>query len=271
MLLVDFCANSLHIHLLHSLGLHPSEERVFDTEELGDMLGDGFLCGVTRVSQVVDVTGLSMVLQVPKSTSDVVDMDGVQLQRPVPQKLHLFVGVFVDSTNNHTGHNIVHTARTIHKARTDNNVVKPGDFREGFFDLGLVFGDNSPRLNLGVFLALFLLSRLVDSSIRNLNESLHLVLRSSLSALFGELKNTLLVVLSRLARLGLSSAVENVVKLSRFSKHLGKEAVFGEIHLLELHLVESGFLSRRQPGGHGERFVGGCDGGTQVVCDEVNN
>ena len=49
MFLVDVCANGLHVDLLDSLGLHPPEERVLDAEEFGDVLGDGFLCGVTGV------------------------------------------------------------------------------------------------------------------------------------------------------------------------------------------------------------------------------
>ena len=124
MLLVNFCTHSLHVDLLDGLGLHPPEERVLDTEERGNVLGDGLLCGVTRVSQVVNVTGLSVVLQVPESTGDVVDMDGVQLQFSVPQKLHFLIVVLVDSTDDQTGHNVVEAARAVHEARTDNDVVE---------------------------------------------------------------------------------------------------------------------------------------------------
>ena len=60
----------------------------------------------------------------PEGAGDVMDVNGVQLQLSVPQKLHLFVGVFVNSTNDQTGHDVVQAARTVHEARADNNVVK---------------------------------------------------------------------------------------------------------------------------------------------------
>ena len=124
MLLVNLSADSLHVDLLDGLGLHPSEERVLDTEERSDVLGDGLLCGVTRVSQVVNLARLSVVLQVPESASDIVNVNGVQLQLSVPQKLHLLIVVLVDSTNDQTGHNVVEAARAVHEARTDDDVVE---------------------------------------------------------------------------------------------------------------------------------------------------
>ena len=124
MLLVNVCANSLHVHLLDSLGLHPSEERVLNTEERSNVLGDGLLCGVTRVSQVVDFTGFSVILQVPESAGNIVDVDGVQLQLSVPQKLHLLVVVLVDGTDDQTGHDVVEARRTVDEARTDDDVVE---------------------------------------------------------------------------------------------------------------------------------------------------